>query len=108
MNIEFRYMYRDMGNFKNFGEIVFGNRLNSDSEDIHNCITDILGPDLIIKASDLRIPDIFFQNFPYNPELDHEMHEYFGVSETDKPTSDTEQRDIVDMLTELKNKSILW
>jgi hypothetical protein len=97
-----------MGNFKNFGEVIFGNRMNCGSDEIHNRITDILGSDPIIKASDLGIPNMFFSNFPYNPELDHEMHEYFRVMETDRPIDDNDQRDIIDFLTELENKSSEW
>lgn len=108
MNIEFRYMYRDMGNFKNYGEVVFGNRLNRNPEEIHKQIFHILGSDQTIKASDLRIPNLFFPNFPYDPELDHEMHEYYGVSETELPTSDVEQRDIADFLTEITKNCLMW
>jgi len=107
MNIEFRYMYRDMGNFKNYGEVIFGNRLNHNAEEIHKQIFRILGSDQIIKASDLRIPNLFFTNFPYDPELDHGMHEYFGVSETKLPVNDAEQRDITDILAKIKTNCIM-
>jgi hypothetical protein len=101
-------MYRDMGNFKNYGEVVFGNLLNRSSEEIRKQIFRFLGSDHIIKASDLRIPDLFFKNFPYDPELDHEMHEFFEVSESELPASDAEQRDIADFLTEIKKNFTMW
>ncbi len=108
MNIEFRYMYRDMGNFKNYGEVVFGNRLNFNPEEIRKQIFRFLGSDHIIKASDLRIPDLYFKNFPYDPELDHEMHEFFEVSESELPASDAIQRDIADLLLDMKKHCIYW
>jgi hypothetical protein len=97
-----------MGNFKNYGEVVFGNRLSCNAEQIHKQIFSILGTDQFINASDLRIPNLFFTNFPYDPELDHEMHEYFGVSETELPASDAEQRDIADFLTDIKKNCLIW
>ena len=107
MNIEFRYMYRDMGNFKNYGEVVFGNRFNRSPDEIRKQIFRCLGSGLIFKASALRIPALFFKDFPYDPQLDHEMHEFFEVSETELPASDAEQRDIADMLTEMREKCVM-
>jgi hypothetical protein len=97
-----------MGNFKNYGELVFGNRLNSNPEEIRKQIFHFLGSDNIFKASELRIPDLFFKNFPYDPELDHEMHEFFDVSETELPTDDAIRRDIADLLLDMEKQSIYW
>jgi len=108
MNIEFRYLYRDMGNFKNYGEVIFANRLNSDAEEIRKQIFSILGPDHTIKASDLGIPDLFFKNFTYDPELDHEMHEFVEVLRTENPANDAAQRDIAYLLIEMRAHQILW
>jgi hypothetical protein len=97
-----------MGNFKNYGEVVFGNRLSRNPEEIREQIFRFLGSDYIFKASDLRIPDLFFKNFPYDPELDHEMHEFFEVSETELPASDAIQRDVADLLLDMEKHSIYW
>jgi hypothetical protein len=101
-------MYRDMGNWKNYGEVVFGNRLNSSPEKLRKQIFRFLGHDQIMKASDLRIPDLFFKNFPYDPELDHEMHEFFDISETEFPVSDAIQRDIAELLLDMEKHCIYW
>jgi len=107
MNIEFRYMYRDMGNFKNYGVVVFGNRINRNPEEIRKQIFCFLSSDNIFKASELRIPDLFFKNYPYDSELDHEMHEFFEVSETELPASDAIQRDIADLLLDMEKQSFV-
>ena len=97
-----------MGNFKNYGDVIFWNRLSHNAEEIHMQISSLLGSDQIIKASDLRIPNLFFTNFPYDPDLDHEMHEYFEITETELPASDVEQRDIAEFLTAIKKNCLKW
>jgi hypothetical protein len=97
-----------MGNFKNYGEVIFGNRLNRSPEEIRKQILRFLGTDNIFKASELRIPDLFFKNFPYDPELDYEMHEFFEVSQSEHSASDAIQRDIADLLLEMKKHHIYW
>jgi hypothetical protein len=66
-------------------------------------VSQILGNDPIFNASRLDVPEMFFQQFPYDPELDWPMHEYRGVSETDTPASDAKRRDIAELLSQLRN-----
>jgi hypothetical protein len=95
-------MYRDMGNFKSYGEVIFGNQLNHEVKKIRKKILSMLGGDQIFRASELKLPDLFFKNFPYDAELDHELHEFFKVSETELPANDPAQRDIDDLLLEME------
>ncbi len=104
MNIEFEYLYRDCGNFKNFGKVFFVNQHNISAKKIHEKILSIVMPDPFFRASDLRLPDLFFNDFPYDPELDHELHEYYGVCETEEPPNDIAKRDIADLLFEIEEK----
>jgi len=104
MNLEFEYQYRDCGNFKNRNSIVFGNKHNLSAEETNRRILQIVGNDRTFEASLLQVPEMFFKEFPYDPELDWPMHEYCGVSQTDLPATDTENRDIGDLLTLMKKE----
>jgi hypothetical protein len=98
MNIEFEYRYRDYGNFKNYNSIVFGNKHGLPVKEIEQKISRMLGNELFFDASRIGIPEMFFKQFPYDPELDWPMHEYCGVSETMSPINAAEGRDIRDLL----------
>ena len=108
MNIEFGYFYRDCGNFKNFGEVIFANKRSLSAKEINEKLLSTVMPEPFFRASDLGLPDLFFENFPYDPELDHESHEYHKVSETEKPTNDSFNRDITDLLLAIEKKYRNW
>jgi len=108
MNIELEYLYRDCGNFKNYGKVVLANKHSLSAKEIHEKILGTVMSEPFFEASELRLPDLFFKNFPYDPELDHELHEYHRVSETKEPTSDAVGRDITDLLLEIEKKCRDW
>lgn len=108
MNIELEYLYRDCGNFKNFGKVVFANIRNFGAKEVHDKVLSLVVPEPFIKASELGLPNLYFQDFPYDPELDHELHEYYRVCETEKPTNDAANRDIEDLLSEIDRKWLDW
>ncbi len=99
MNIKFQYRYRDYGNFKNYNSVIFRNGDNLPVEAIDKIISKVLLRDTSFEASRLNVPEMFFKNFPYDPELDWPMHEYCGVEETDLPQNDTQGRDIRDLIS---------
>lgn len=103
MNVEFEYMYRDLGNFKNYNSVVFSNQYKLTVEEIHRRVSRILGNDPIFHASRAEVPEMFFQQFPYDSELDWPMHEYCGVSETEMSVNDAKHRDIQELLSQLRN-----
>lgn len=105
MNVEFSYRYRDFGNFKKYGSVVFGNRGGIPAEEIDQALLRLTGNEQVFVASELSIPEMFFTEFPYSPKLDWEMHEYCGVSETDAQVDDAEGRDIEDLLVQLRGVS---
>ena len=100
MNVAFEYRYRDLGNFKNHNSVVFANRLGLPAEKISNTLLELTGADNLFFASDHGLPEMFFKDFPYDPDLDWEMHEYLGASDTDMPADDHKGRDISDLLSE--------
>jgi hypothetical protein len=102
MNVEFQYRYRDFGNYKRYSSVVFGNKRGMPIDDISRILLQLVGDDETFTASRLGIPEMFFADFPYNPSLDWEMHEYCGVSSTDLPINDAHGRDIRDLLAQLR------
>jgi hypothetical protein len=100
MNVALQYRYRDLGNFKNYNSVVFANKLGLPAEKINNTLLELTGPDHLFFAADHGLPEMFLKDFPYDPELDWEMHEYLGASETDLPIDDATGRDILDLLSE--------
>lgn len=74
-NVKFEYLYRDAGNYKNWGEVVFFNRKNMAIEDINKQITNNLMDNLYFVAAELNINDLHSPS--YDPELDHDFHEFY-------------------------------
>ncbi len=104
MNIEFHYLYRDWGNFKNFGSLVFENRSRLAADEIRRRVESAVNCDRAFVASRLKVPDLFFRNIPYNPEFDHGFHEFFDALETERTPSDPANRDILDLLVEFETQ----
>ncbi len=98
MNVKFAYRYRDYGNFKRYGSVVFGNRNEIPIEEIRRRILGPADGEWLFIASRLRVPELFFEDLPFDPDLDHQLHEFYVVSETDVPVSDNEGRDILALI----------
>lgn len=105
MNIEFRYMYRDCGNWKNEGSVIFGNRFGLSKEDIEQHVMRRIDADQLIDAETLKLPALYFREFSYDPQLDHSMHEFIGLSETSHPVDDLEGRDITEFLAPMTEQA---
>ena len=105
MNIELQYMYRDFGNFKNYGAVVFGNQSALPITVIDDELIRAFGEDRNFIATDLGLPDLFFKEFAHDPDLDWEMHEFCCVVPTKLPVNDMSKRDIRDLLSKAAAKS---
>jgi hypothetical protein len=102
VNVEFHYLYRDWGNFKNFGSLIFANHSYLAIGEIRRRIERDTDCDRTFVASRLNMPELFFRNFPFNPELDHGFHEFFDALETELASNDPANRDILEFLVELE------
>jgi hypothetical protein len=92
MNIEFSYLYRDAGNFKNFGTVVFANKNQTSLEKLNEMIKQRLIDEMYFDAFNASVPSLFFDD--YDEELDHDWHEFENVKEVEMPANDSLQRDI--------------
>jgi len=102
VNIRFEYMYRDAGNYKNYGSVIFSNKRNVTAQEIRRRILLSLGDPSLFSARSLKVPELYFDNFPYDPDLDHCMHEFVDVEEIEGPPMDLQSRDIQEVLEELQ------
>ena len=60
MNILFEYLYRDAGNYKNWGEVVFSNRENMNAAELNEQAKTILLDQDFFYADKAKIPDLYF------------------------------------------------
>lgn len=93
-NIKFSYLYRDAGNYKEFGEIIFTNQNSKSPEEIELVIRkNLIDGDFFVPEK-WNVPRLSFEN--YSPELDHEYHEFESLEETNENT--TENIDVSEFL----------
>ena len=102
MNIEFSYLYRDAGNFKNFGTVVFANKNQTSLEELNEMIKQKLIDEMYFDAFNASVPSLFFDD--YDEELDHDWHEFECISEVETMPTDADARDISVFISTLVEK----
>jgi hypothetical protein len=104
MNIRFSYLYRDAGNFKNWGEVVFRNPLNIPLEDLAKQLRQSLLDEKYFDAFSVSVPELFFDD--YDEELDHEWHEFECLEQFDGAPTDRQERGIDTFISKLTEKKL--
>lgn len=93
MSVRFEYLYRDAGNFKNWGEVVFANSRNICADRVAAMAEKALRIDsLYFVASEVNVPDLHFEEL--SGALDHDWHEVHTFQVTDDAPNDPQGRDI--------------
>jgi hypothetical protein len=100
MNICFEYLYRDAGNFKNWGEVVFANPNNLIPDELSSLVENLLIEQLYFVAEKASVPTLYFES--YFPHLDHGWHELNRFSATEEAANDPLGRDIGAFIKSLK------
>ncbi|MCB2204814.1 hypothetical protein KQI65_08690 [bacterium] len=101
MNIRFEYMYRDAANYKLRDDVVFANRNNLSVDALTTEIQKGLIDGEFFVAEDVGIPPLKFER--YDPDLDHGWHWFSEVSLTDDQVTDSEGRDISELISALQS-----
>lgn len=101
MNIKFNYLYRDRGNYKVFGSVVFSNPKQLNSKEIETALRKVLIDSEFFNPDKLGIPRLKHTNFPYDHILDHSLNEFHSVEETNETAS--YEIEITDFLKALEN-----
>ena len=100
MNIRFEYLYRDAGNFKNWGELVFSNPHNINVNLLKTMVENVLINQAYFVAFKADVPDLYFKE--YNDQLDHGWHEFHAVAQTEEVTNDPLGRNVEEFIESLQ------
>jgi hypothetical protein len=96
-NIQLSYLYRDAGNYKLFGQVIFRNLENLSLEEIKPKILAQLIDEEFFDAGKWGLPVLEFEN--YLPEMDHPWHEIEKIETTSAEYSDS--RTMAEFLREI-------
>jgi len=103
MNVRFEYLYRDAGNFKNWGEIVFSNPRNINADLVAAMAEKVLIDQAYFLASKAGVPDLHFVE--HDEDLDHDWHEVYAFRATDEAPNDPQGRDVEEFVESLQRAS---
>lgn len=98
-NIRLSYLYRDVGNYKLFGQVVFRNPERIALEEIRNIVNAHLIDGEFFEAKKWGVPELQFDK--YIPELDHTWYEFEGVEVTTHGI--TAEQSIMDFIDTIEN-----
>jgi hypothetical protein len=88
-NIKFSYLYRDSGNYKTFGYVVFPNPEKLPRSEIETVLKAKLIDEEFFDPRKLKLTRLVHAAFGDDPELDHSWNEFECIEETDEPASDS-------------------
>lgn len=100
MNIRFEYLYRDGGNFKNWGEVVFLNPRHVSADIVMSMAKNALIDQAYFVANKAGVPDLHFRE--YDEQLDHGWHETHAFQSTDDAPNDPQSRNIEEFIESLR------
>ena len=101
MNVCFEYLYRDAGNYKNWGDVIFSNPKELAVAGIMAEAQIALFEGCYFLANKTRVPDLHFDK--YDPDLDHGRHEAYSFTSTAKQPTDSEGRTIEEFVECLRS-----
>lgn len=106
-NTRFSYLYRDAGNYKKSGRVVFSNPDNLRPILIEKALRQSLSEECLFVASQIRVPECFLYARGDANSDDHCFHEFEQVDETAEETDDLHQRSISQFVEEVKRQAKL-
>lgn len=104
-NIKFRYLYRDAGNYKKRGEVVFRNPDELSCNFISKVLRERFMVDGLFIAHQIRIPDSFFYTRGEANSDDHCYHEFDKIELTADAPNDQHQRSMSQFLAEVRKQA---
>jgi hypothetical protein len=104
-SIRFNYLYRDGGNFKSWGEVIFSNLENLTIYEIETKLLKAFLPDKQFITSQISVPEKFlFKNGNFTKN-DHCFHEFDHVESCQDNSTDVLLRSITDFLRDVEMAS---
>ncbi|MGH9513126.1 MAG: hypothetical protein ACRD2U_13425 [Terriglobales bacterium] len=104
-NIEFVYLYRDGGNYKKFGRVVFSNPASLAIDLIAQELLKALLPDRLFIAQQVRVPEAFLYAGEHLSLDDHCYHEFDAVRLANRSADDLHSRSIGQFLVEFAEQA---
>jgi len=93
-NLKFEYLYRDAGNYKQFGFIVLANPTQISPDKATFLIKPYLLDGEFFYPDKILVPRL--QNYEFDPEMDHDWYEFEKFSMTyEKPTGPLNAQDFI-------------
>lgn len=105
LNLKFEYLYRDSGNFKNWGEITFSNPNRVNPLEAMKMAESVLIDRMYFYANKAKLPDLHFAD--YDEDLDHGWHEASGFEFTAEETNDAKKRSIEEFIEDLHLATVI-
>jgi len=96
-NLKMNYLYRDGANYKQFGSVIFSNPGFLPPNKAGQKLKEKLISSEFFVPQDWSLPRL--HHHPYDPEIDHEWHEFEDFEWTEEPITD--DRDVRVFLEEI-------
>lgn len=96
MNIKMSYLYRDAGNFKSYGFVVFSNPTYQSAIELEASFRSALTDGAYFVADAFLLPDL--RPATLDDDLDHAWHELESIEETPASPTDSYKRAIGTLL----------
>jgi hypothetical protein len=104
-NIRFNYMYRDAGNYKKFGSVVFSNPELVTLQSLAAPLAKAFSEEGLFVAHQIRVPEVFFYTRGNATSDDHFFHEFDGVEESLEAPNDQLLRSVGEFLVEVQRQA---
>lgn len=101
-NIEFTYLYRDGGNYKKHGKVIFSNTGCQQAEFVSERLKRAFLEDGLFIASQIRLPETFLYAKGALSADDHCFHEFDAITLTNEVCNDPYRRSISDFIAEVE------
>lgn len=100
-NFEFSYLYRDGGNHKKWGKVVFSNPERLEAGSVENELREVFLEEGLFIASQIRVPAVFLYADGQLSLDDHCYHELDRVGPTSESIDDSHRRSISQFVAEV-------
>jgi hypothetical protein len=100
-NVQFNYLYRDGGNYKKFGRVVFANPEGLNLEALEIELRQALWENDLFIAIQIRVPEVFVYSGDKLSFDDHCFHEFGSLLETEEIANDAHNRSSSEFLAEV-------
>lgn len=104
--VKFSYLYRDAGNYKSWGELIFSNPDGLILEEVDRQLRLAFDQEILFIAHQINAPELFLYAKNNLNDDDHCFHEYDSVELAEMADSRLDSRSIKQFLQQVEFASI--